>query len=83
MGNKYLVIVDRFSNWISVHTIKTGAGAYTLVKMHWTFFLTYGVSSELASDGGLEFVSSTTQKWWTEIYRDKGGAKVQINIFKL
>ena len=66
MGNKYLVIVDRFSNWISVHTIKTGAGAYTLVKMHWTFFLTYGVSSELASDGGLEFVSSTTQEFLKE-----------------
>ena len=48
MGNKYLVIVDRFSNWISVHTVKTGAGADALVKMLRTFFLTYGVSSELA-----------------------------------
>ena len=66
MGNKYLVIVDRFSNWISVHTVKTGAGADALVKMLRTFFLTYGVSSELASDGGLEFVSSTTQKFLRE-----------------
>ena len=66
MGNKYLVIVDRFSNWISVHTVKTGAGADTLVKMLRTFFLTYGVSSELASDGGLEFVSSTTQEFLKE-----------------
>ena len=60
-GHKYLVIVDRFSNWPTVHKVKAGAGAEVLVQRLRNHFLTYGVSKEIATDGGLEFVSSTTQ----------------------
>ena len=60
-SHKFLVIVDRFSNWISVFKIKKGDGAEVLVKLLRQHFLTFGASSELASDGGLEFVSATTQ----------------------
>ena len=62
-SHKYLVIVDRFSNWITVFKIKKGDGAEVLVKLLRQHFLTFGASSELASDGGLEFVSSTTQNF--------------------
>ena len=61
-GHKYyLIIVDRFSNWISVYKTAQG-GAETLVKLLRRHFVTYGASSELASDGGSEYVASVTQK---------------------
>ena len=63
MGNKYLVIADRFSNWLSVSEIKNGQGAENLKNLLRQHFLTYGVSAELASDGGLEFTAATTQKF--------------------
>ena len=72
-GSKYLVIVDRFSNWLSVQQVKAGAGAEVLVKLLRKHFLTYGVSVEIATDGGLEFVSSVTQDFlsqWGVHHRD-------------
>ena len=60
-GHKYLVIVDRFSNWPTVHKVKAGAGAEVLVQRLRNHFITYGVSKEIATDGGLEFVSSITK----------------------
>ena len=60
-GHKYLVIVDRFSSWICVNRVNKGEGAETLVKLLRQHFMTYGVCSELASDGGLEYVSNTCQ----------------------
>ena len=65
-GSKYLVIVDRFSNWLSVQQVKAGAGAEVLVKLLRKHFLTYGVSVEIATDGGLEFVSSVTQDFLSQ-----------------
>ena len=63
MGNKYLVIDDRFSNWLSVTEIRNGQGAENLQNLLRQHFLTYGVSTELASDGGLEFTAASTQKF--------------------
>ena len=60
-GHKYLVIVDRYSNWICVYKVHKGDGAEMLVKTLRQYFMTYGCCSELASDGGLEFVSNTCQ----------------------
>ena len=60
-GHRYLVIVDRFSNWINVYKVNKGEGAEMLVKLLRQHFMTYGVSSELASDGGLEYVSNVCQ----------------------
>ena len=62
-GHKYLVIVDRFSNWPTVHQVKAGAGAEVLVQRLRHHFLTYGVSKEIATDGGLEFVSGVTKNF--------------------
>ena len=64
-GHKYLIIVDRFSNWISVYKTAKG-GAETLVKLLRRHFVTYGASSELASDGGCEYVASVTQKFLSQ-----------------
>ena len=46
-GHKYLIIVDRFSNWVSVYKTKKG-GSEMLIKLLRRHFVTYGASSELA-----------------------------------
>ena len=60
-GHKYLVIVDRFSNWISVYQVKPGAGADALVKLLRQHFLTYGVCAEITTDGAMEYMAGVTQ----------------------
>ena len=64
-GHRDLIIVDRFSNGISVYKTAQG-GAETLVKLLRRHFVTYGASSELASDGGSEYVASVTQKFLSQ-----------------
>ena len=48
-GHKYLIIMDRFSNWISVYKTSR-SGAEMLIKLLRRHFVTFGTSSELASD---------------------------------
>ena len=58
-GNNYLVIVDRYSNWPIVELAHGGsAGLITCLRKTFT---TYGISDEIASDGGTEFTSSATK----------------------
>ena len=60
-GKQYLVIVDRYTNWLIVERATNGAsGLVDLLRHHFT---TFGISEELASDGGPEFTSSVTQKF--------------------
>ena len=60
-GTQYLVIVDRYTNWLIVERAANGAsGLVDLLRHHFT---TFGISEELASDGGPEFTSSITQKF--------------------
>ena len=61
-GHKYLIIVDRFSNWISVYKTSR-SGAEMLIKLLRRHFVTFGTSSELASDGGPEYTASATQRF--------------------
>ena len=58
---KYLIVVDRFSNWLSVYHINRGDGDNRMVGILRHHFETYGAKSEIASDGGAEFVSGKTQ----------------------
>ena len=57
-GRHYLVIVDRYSNWPIVE--KASEGAQGLIKCLKNTFTTFGISEELASDGGPEFVAHIT-----------------------
>ena len=59
MGNHYLVVVDRFSNWPIIE--KAEGGAIGLVKCLRRIFATYGIPSELSSDGGPEFTAHETK----------------------
>ena len=60
-GVFYLCIVDRYSNCPIIE--KTTGGASGLIDSLRRTFVTYGISDELTSDGGSEFVSGDTQKF--------------------
>ena len=61
-GKQFLIVVDRYSGWLSVYQAGPN-GAESLIKELKTHFTTFGISSELASDGAGEYVSGKTQKF--------------------
>ena len=60
-GFHYLILVDRYSNWPVLE--RTSGGAKGLIDSLRRSFVTYGIPDELASDGGPEFTSSSTEKF--------------------
>ena len=61
-GKHFLIVVDRYSGWLSIYPAGND-GAASLIKQLRCHFLTFGISSELSSDGGPEFTASSTQKF--------------------
>ena len=53
-GNSYIIIVDRFSNWISIYWLNT---AEVVLKSIRNYFINHGVLAELTTDGGPEYVA--------------------------
>ena len=63
-GVPYLVTVDRLTGWPDVRrATSSDSGGAGLVKMLRGLFVTFGISEELASDGGAEFMSNEVQKF--------------------
>jgi hypothetical protein len=65
-GHHYLVIGDRLSGWVEVlgsNATTSSAGASSLTRHLRTFFSTFGVPTELSSDGGPEFAAGSTQEF--------------------
>ena len=63
-GHHYLVVGDRLSGWVEVFGSTAGTtlgGSAGLVRHLRSFFGTFGVPEELASDGGPEFTSKHTE----------------------
>ena len=60
-GKHYLIVVDRYSNWLTVERARDGSKG--LVDCLRRTFSTFGIPDELTSDGGLEFTSEFTQKF--------------------
>lgn len=60
-GSYYLIIVDRYSNWLIVERGQGGSkGLLTCLRRT---FATYGIADECASDGGPEFIAAATQNF--------------------
>ena len=59
-GRQYLVMVDRYSGWASVHQPKLGGSAKEFVRTLQGHCETFGVPEELSSDGGPQFVAGVT-----------------------
>ena len=64
-GKHFLILVDRYSGWLSVYPAGSN-GAASLIKELRCHFTTFGISSELSSDGGPEYTASATQKFLKE-----------------
>ena len=59
-GKSFVVIVDRYTNWVSVYPANKTEGLIRALRCH---FITHGAPEELASDGGPEYVSMETQEF--------------------
>ena len=62
-GRKYLIMVDRYSGWLSVYNTGKTEGAKGLISAFKTHFSTFGISVEVASDGGPEYMAAATQRF--------------------
>ena len=63
-GHDYLVYADRYTGWVTVSKAPTsGNTATALTRELRTAFSLYGAPMELATDGGPQFASHTTQQF--------------------
>ena len=60
-GHNFCLVVDRFSNWLQVHTGKGGAG--NLIKLLGESFHSFGIPESLTSDQGVEYTAAETQEF--------------------
>ena len=67
MGCYYAVIIDRYSHWPSVYRSQgNDSGSSGLISHLRKYFGTFGVPEEISSDGGPEFTSEQTQKFFKD-----------------
>ena len=62
-GKKFLIVVDRYSGWLSVYSVTAGDGARGLIQTMKTHFSTFGISEQLSSDRGPEYIAEATKKF--------------------
>ena len=63
----YLVAGDRLSGWVEVFSSSKGSsnsGASGLQSYLGSLFATFGVPEKISSDGGSEFVASSTKEFF-------------------
>ena len=60
-NTEYVLIVDRYSSWPTVHRSESGADGLT--KRLRETFVTFGIPEELTSDGGPQFTAGKTQEF--------------------
>ena len=66
-GYYYFVAADRLSGWLELQQIKVGtneAGAKGLLKALRRLMVTFGVPTEVSSDGGPEFTAHETEAFF-------------------
>ena len=61
IGSHYLIVVDRYSNWLIVERGREGSKGL-IICLRCTFS-TFGIPEELSSDGGPEFTANLSQKF--------------------
>ena len=66
-GYHYLVIADRFSGWPTLLFCGGSTASHqVLIDTLKTYFSTYGIPEELASDGGSTYMAYETQKFLSD-----------------
>lgn len=61
-GHNYLVMVDLYSNWPTIKKCKNES-AEDLIESLREYFCNYGVPKEITSDGGMSYMSESTQQF--------------------
>lgn len=66
-GHEYIIVVDRFSGWLSVYHCPDTTNSRHVINILRTHFIIYGCSEELSSDRGSNYISKLTsdflKKW--------------------
>ena len=62
-GKSWLVIADRFSSWLSLHSFPREAYSTDLISRLKHYFCTFGIAEEISSDDGPQFRSSQFQQF--------------------
>ena len=84
-GHHFLIIGDRLSGWPEIYSTPKGseyAGSKGLVACLRKCFATFGVPTEIASDGGPEFIASNTKTFldrWGVNHRKSSAYHPQSN----
>ena len=91
-GNKFLVVVDRFSGWPHILRAKyshEAAGAKGLIRCLRQVFATFGVAEDLTSDGGPEFTAGEVEcfldRWnvhhrISAAYNSEGNGRAEVCV---
>ena len=80
-SKRYLVVVDRYTNWPMVFT--SNQGSIGLVNNLRDIFSTFGIPEEVTSDGGPEYTADHTQsflKRWGVTHRRSSVAYPHANL---
>ena len=70
-GQTYLIIVDKYSNWLSIFKLPKDDSKY-LIEVLRKSFSTFGVTQVLCTDGGPVYTSTDMKKFcetWGVVYR--------------
>ena len=72
-GKAWLVIADRFTGWVSVYYFAKEATTQQLIEILRTYFSTFGICVEIATDNGSQYRAKTFtdffKKWGVERHR--------------
>ena len=60
-GHNFLLVVDRFSNWLQVY--RGNGGSSNLIKLLGDLFHSFGIPESLTSDGGTQYTSEDTKEF--------------------
>lgn len=61
-GKSYLVVVDRYSNWLSIFHLPTDTSA-EIIKILRRYCMTWGVPESISTDGASNFTSTEIEDW--------------------
>ena len=81
-SHAYLTVVDCFSGWMNIFHFPASATASSLINICRDIFITYGIPTTFASDGGPQFVSHSFQQFlknWDVAHRKSSVGYAQSN----
>jgi hypothetical protein len=88
-GNQYLVLVDRYSGWPSVHQVRGGGTSKELIQVLKAHCETFGIMEEITTDGGSQFVAGGTQEFFdilgihhrlSSSYNPHGNTRAEVGV---